>query len=290
MNAFFACMLCLLLPGSPQSAPSDPDADRLNEQLLEAHNKARAEAKLPPLAIDPKLTEAARRHAKDMAEHEKMTHEGSDGSHPDERVKRAGYHFVRTGENVAEGQKDVEHVLESWMNSPEHKANILGKFTQMGAARATDESGEPYWCVDFGTPIVRQKPAEAAAGVVEKLNAARKEAKLAPLQIDEKLAGVARKMAEAAAEADDQHPEKAEQPRKQELPDLVKLVRAAGVEYSGLSQYMASGAPTAEDVVKSMLEQEGEKKMVLGAFKSIGVGYANGADDRPYWCVLLVEP
>ena len=241
MNAGFACMLCLLLPGSPQTAPSDVETDRLNNQLLEAHNKERAEAKLPPLAIDPKLIEAARRHAEDMAEHEKMTHEGSDGTHPDARVKRAGYHFVRTGENVAEGQKSVEKVLEAWMNSPGHKANILGDFTQMGAAKAVDEEGEPYWCVEFGAPIVRLKPAEAAAGVVEKLNAARKDAKLAPLKADQKLARVARKMAAAAAEADEQHPDKAEQPKKQKLPDLVKLVRTAGVSYSGLSQYMASG-------------------------------------------------
>ena len=290
MNATFACMLCLLLPGSSPVAPKDDEADRMNKQLLEAHNKARADAKLPPLAIDARLTEAARRHARDMAEHEKMTHEGSDGSRPDERVKRAGYHFVRTGENVAEGQESVDKVLESWMNSPEHKANILGEFTQMGAARAVDESGEPYWCVDFGKPIVRLKPVEAAAGVIEKLNAARKEAKLAPFEVDEKLAGAARKMAEAAAGADEEHPEKDDQPRKQELPDLVKLVRTAGVEYSSLSQYMASGAPTADDVVKSMLEQESRKEMVLGAFRSVGVGYANGADDRPYWCVLLVEP
>ena len=39
-----------------------------------------------------------------------------------------------------------------------------------------------------------------------------------------------------------------------------------------------------------MLERESLKEMVLGAVKSVGVGYANGADDRPYWCVLLVEP
>ncbi len=52
----------------------------------------------------------------------------------------------------------------------------------------------------------------------------------------------------------------------------------------------SSGAPTADDVVKSMLEREGQKERTLGAFKSVGVGYANGSDDRPYWCILLVEP
>ena len=290
MNAGFASMLCLLLPVSLQAGPGDAEADRINLQLLEAHNKERVEAKPPPLANDPRLTEAARRHADDMAEHERMTHEGSDGSTPDARVKRAGYHFVRTGENVAEGQESVEAVLDAWMNSPDHKANILGKFTQMGGARAVDESGEPYWCVEFGAPIVRLNPGEAAAGVVEKLNAARKEAKLSPLRIDEKLAKIARTMAEAAAKADERGPGKTEQPEKPKPPDLVKLVRTAGLRYSNLSQYMASGAPTADDVVKSMLDQESQKEIIQGAFKSVGVGYANGVDDQPYWCILMLEP
>ncbi|MDR3619372.1 MAG: CAP domain-containing protein [Paludisphaera borealis] len=301
MNAELACMLCLVFPPAQQTppsattvtareAPGDPDADRLNFNLLEAHNRARADAKLPPLTIDAKLTTAARRHADDMAEQEKMSHEGSDGSTPDVRVKRAGYHYVRTGENIAAGQKGVDQVLEAWLESPGHKANILGPFTQMGAARVIDESGEPYWCVEFGEPILRLNPAEAAAKVVENLNAARKEAGAAPLEVDAKLAGVARKMAVAAAEADTLHPEKADQPEKQELPDLVQLMKKAGVSFSKLNQSMASGNPTADDVVKSLLRNEKQKEMLLGPFKTVGIGYANGSDDTPFWCVLVVEP
>ncbi|APW63069.1 CAP domain-containing protein [Paludisphaera borealis] len=278
------------VPAVVREAPSDPDADRLNRQLLDAHNQARADAKLPPLTIDAKLTTAARRHADDMAEQEKMTHEGSDGSTPDERVKRAGYHYVRTGENIAAGQSGVDQVLEAWMESPGHKANILGPFTQMGAARVIDESGEPYWCVEFGEPILRLNPAEAAAKAVENLNAARKEAGADPLEVDAKLAGVARKMAVAAAEADTLPPEKADQSEKPKLPDLVQLLKQAGVPFSKLNQSMASGNPTADDVVESLLRNEKQKEMLLGPFKTVGIGYANGSDDTPFWCVLVVEP
>src|SRR3954463_15008383 len=78
-----------------------PQVDPIVAELVAAHNRERAEAKLPPLALEPKLEAAAQAHARDMAEHEMMSHEGSDGSTPAERVKKAGYHYQKTGENVA---------------------------------------------------------------------------------------------------------------------------------------------------------------------------------------------
>jgi uncharacterized protein YkwD len=301
MIAELACTLCLaVFPPSPDApnnaapaareAPADPEADRLNRRLLDAHNKARADAELPPLTLDAKLTEAARRHAADMAEHETMSHEGSDGSTPDERVKRAGYHFRRTGENVAEGQEDVDRVIEAWMKSPGHKANILGPFTQMGAARAVDESGAPYWCVDFGVPFVRLDPDEAAARAVEALNAARKEAGVASLEVDAKLAAVARKMAVAAARAESLRPGESKDSKEAGTPNVASLLEESGVRFSKLNQSMASGDPTAGDVIKSLLGKEQQREMLLAPFKTVGIGYANGADDTPFWCILVVEP
>jgi uncharacterized protein YkwD len=300
MIAKVACTLCLAvlnpLQDAPKpapaagEAPADPAADRLNHRLLDAHNKARADAKLPPLTLDAKLTAAARRHAEDMAEHEKMSHDGSDGSKPDERVKGAGYHFVRTGENVAEGQRDVGQVLEAWMDSPGHKANILGPFTQMGAARAFDESGKPYWCVDFGVPFVRLDPDEAAARAVEALNAARKEAGVASLEVDAKLAAVARKMAVAAARAESLRPGESKDSKEAGTPNVASLLEESGVRFSKLNQSMASGDPTADDVIKSLMGNEKQKEMLLAPFKTVGIGYASGADDTPFWCILMVEP
>jgi len=300
MIAGLACTLCLAVFPAPQDAskaaaasreaPDAAEADRLNRRLLEAHNKVRAEDERPPLAIDAKLTEAARRHAADMAEHEKMSHDGSDGSTPDERVKRAGYHFIRTAENVAEGQQDVDQVLEAWMNSPGHKANILGPYSQMGAGRAIDDSGAPYWCVCFGTPFVRLDPGEAATKAVASLNAARKEAGAAPLEADAKLAEIARKMAVAAAEAGALRPDETKDQKKAEPPDLVSLLKDADVRFSKLNQSMASGDPTAADVIKSLMGNEKQKEMLLAPYKTVGIGYANGDDDTPFWCILVVEP
>jgi uncharacterized protein YkwD len=101
------------------------------------------------------LTAAAQRHAKDMAAHEKMVHKGSDGSSPIVRIKAEGYLYRRAGENIAAGRFNTERLMKGWVDSPHHKQNILGSFSQIGVACATGESGKRYWCVTFGLPIRR---------------------------------------------------------------------------------------------------------------------------------------
>ena len=81
-----------------------------------------------------------------------ISHTGTDGSTPADRIKRVGYVPGRTGENCAEGQWTVGEVMTGWMKSPGHRANILANYTEMGAAWARDDQGTIYWCVDFGTP------------------------------------------------------------------------------------------------------------------------------------------
>jgi hypothetical protein len=53
---------------------------------------------------------------------------------------------------------------------------------------------------------------------------------------------------------------------------------------------MASGDPTADDVIKSLMGNEKQKELLLAPFKTVGIGYANDADDTPFWCILMVEP
>jgi uncharacterized protein YkwD len=133
------------------AAEFDPEA--ACDEVVKAHNRLRAEAKLPRLAISTKLSAAAERHAKDMAAHEKMNHKGSDGSSPIDRIKAEGYPYRRAGENIAAGRFNTERLMKGWVDSPHHKKNILGSFSQIGVACATGESGKRYWCVTFGLPI-----------------------------------------------------------------------------------------------------------------------------------------
>ena len=83
-----------------KAKPSDPIA----VALLAAHNREREKKGLGPLKLSEKLSEAAAVHAKDMAEHQKLDHTGSDKSKVAERVKRTGYPYVLVGENIADGQ------------------------------------------------------------------------------------------------------------------------------------------------------------------------------------------
>ena len=153
-------------PKPGPEAKSDPDVAERVAAVVEAHNRARKEAGLPPVKASARLQAAAQAHARDMAEHERMNHKGSDGSTPFRRIERQGYSYRRAGENIAYGQPDVEGVMKVWMNSPPHKKNILGGFSQIGVGYATAEDGTPYWCVTFGFPLRRMKPAATGGWTV----------------------------------------------------------------------------------------------------------------------------
>jgi uncharacterized protein YkwD len=78
-----------------------------------------------------------------------MSHTGSDGSSPGDRITRAGYTWSAYGENVAYGYATPEQVMNGWMNSPGHRANILNcSFKEIGVGLAQPGS---YWTQDFGT-------------------------------------------------------------------------------------------------------------------------------------------
>ncbi|HEX3446632.1 MAG TPA: CAP domain-containing protein, partial [Isosphaeraceae bacterium] len=140
---------------------ADEPVDSVLDALVAAHNHERELAHVAPLKLSRTLCQSAADHASDMAKQHKLDHKGSDGSTVADRAKRKGYAFVRVGENIAQGQKSVEKVMDIWMKSPGHRANILADYTEMGAAQAEDDNGDPYWCVNFGIPIPRLNPDEA---------------------------------------------------------------------------------------------------------------------------------
>ncbi len=143
-------------PDAAHDRVSALDPARATEELVLLHNRLRAGAKLHSLEPNKKLQAAAEAHVRDMAARHKMTHKGSDGSTPSSRISDQGYRLRRCGENVAFGPKSCQAVMEGWMNSPSHKSNILGNFTQIGAAYATALDGTPFWCVTFGLPARRK--------------------------------------------------------------------------------------------------------------------------------------
>ncbi|MFE7038221.1 CAP domain-containing protein [Streptomyces atratus] len=119
-------------------------------RLLKLVNSARSEVGCSPLTLNAKLTKAARKHSADMASHRNMSHTGSDGSDPGDRITHAGYDRSAYGENVAYGYTTPESVMAGWMNSPGHKRNILDcSFKEIGVGLAQPGN---YWTQDFGQP------------------------------------------------------------------------------------------------------------------------------------------
>ncbi|MFI8193305.1 CAP domain-containing protein [Streptomyces sp. NPDC085946] len=116
---------------------------------MELVNAERGKAGCSPVTLNATLTKAAQAHSEDMAAHRNMSHTGSDGSAPGDRITRAGYNWSTYGENVAYGYAAPEQVMAGWMASPGHKANILNcAFKEIGVGLA--QPGD-YWTQDFGT-------------------------------------------------------------------------------------------------------------------------------------------
>jgi len=135
----------------PTTAPSDGGVSTEASEVVRLVNAERAKAGCAALSIDEKLMTAAQRHSQDQADQQKMSHTGSNGSSPGDRITAVGYQWRTYGENVAWNQQSPEAVMTAWMNSPGHRANILNcSFTEIGVGVAS--SNGPYWTQVFATP------------------------------------------------------------------------------------------------------------------------------------------
>ncbi|NCT82199.1 MAG: CAP domain-containing protein [Comamonadaceae bacterium] len=110
----------------------------------------------PDLSWSAALTQAAAAHSDDMVSHDLFSHTGSDGSTLGSRATAAGYAWSRLGENIAAGQAGMAEVVDGWMRSDGHCANLMNAaFRDLGAACVAGNAGtsyRSYWTQDFGTP------------------------------------------------------------------------------------------------------------------------------------------
>ena len=100
-------------------------APTLQQQVVTLTNQMRAGSGLGPLTADANLTNAAQAHANEEASVDTMSHTGLDGSNAAVRMQRTGYPVRNWGENVAADFASPDAVIYAWMNSPEHRANIV---------------------------------------------------------------------------------------------------------------------------------------------------------------------
>ncbi|NMY37879.1 MULTISPECIES: CAP domain-containing protein [Pseudomonas] len=134
------------------------------QQLLALINTARnqprqcatqAFAAAAPLTWNATLAIAAESHTRDMANTNYFDHMNRDGRTPGDRAELAGYSAQSVGENIAAGQDTPTKVVDGWLASPGHCANIMNpQFRELGAAYAVDPKSDAgiYWTALFGTP------------------------------------------------------------------------------------------------------------------------------------------
>ncbi|MFF8971712.1 CAP domain-containing protein [Streptomyces sp. NPDC014995] len=124
---------------------------RTEAEVVDLTNRERARAGLRPLGLDPLLATAARAHSADMVARSFYSHVSPEGSRPWDRTAAAGSARRTIGENIACGQRSPAEVVEGWMNSPGHRANILKPaFTHIGVGFAGGGPAGTYWTQLFG--------------------------------------------------------------------------------------------------------------------------------------------
>jgi uncharacterized protein YkwD/stress response protein SCP2 len=134
-------------------APGRLAAPGLLEEVVAGTNARRAQAGLVTLTVDARLAAAAQAHSRDMVARDFFAHENPDGASVADRVRAAGYAYAVVAENIAAGQRTAGEVVEGWMNSPGHRANILNPaLRQIGIGYATGSGYGTYWTQVFGTP------------------------------------------------------------------------------------------------------------------------------------------
>lgn len=155
-----------LLSSGEQSLPGplrgllDPSANShlTTGGVVEFTNQHREQHGLTPLHANAKLAKAAEAKIDDMFARQYFEHESPDGKSPADIIRAQSYEYIVVGENLALGNfKDDATLVQAWMDSPGHRANILNdKFLEIGVAvRKGQFEGKTVWLAvqEFGSPL-----------------------------------------------------------------------------------------------------------------------------------------
>ncbi len=129
-----AGLTAAMAPPAAAAAPAQPvDLHAIEARIIEKTNAQRIRHGLRPLSVDNRLIRSARRHAAWMTNNRSMVHTSA-----------------AVAENIAMGQRSSTEVINAWMNSSGHRANILNPgHTKIGVAAYTTPEGTIYWCQQF---------------------------------------------------------------------------------------------------------------------------------------------
>lgn len=119
-------------------------------EVISIVNQQRSANGLSALSYSEEAAKVAQAKAEDMAANNYFSHTSPTYGSAFDMLASNGVTYRSAGENIAKGQKTPSSVMDSWMNSSGHRANILSSsYTSIGVGYATDASGTPYWVQVF---------------------------------------------------------------------------------------------------------------------------------------------
>lgn len=147
----------LVKPGQQIAVPSQTDTMvNFEKEVIRLTNIQRKNAGLPAFGENTQLSKVARMKSQDMANKGYFSHQSPTYGSPFQMMQTFGLRFSAAAENIAYGQRTPQEVVNGWMNSPGHRANILSRScTQIGVGMAKNKSGTPYWTQMFMQPTNR---------------------------------------------------------------------------------------------------------------------------------------
>lgn len=139
------------VPSLAAAPAADAATVSVQNQVIALVNVQRAKAGCRALVLDARLSRAAQAHSIDMAKRRYFSHTTPDGRTFDQRIRAQGYTGSMIGENIAAGQPTPAAVMDAWMKSPGHRANILNcRYRAIGVGAAVGGPYRYYWTQDFG--------------------------------------------------------------------------------------------------------------------------------------------
>ena len=137
----------LIYPGQKINIPNLDDVKALEQKVIDLVNRQRAYNGLQALKANWELCRVARYKSQDMIDKRYFSHQSPTYGSPFRMMESFGIRFSAAGENIAYGQRTPQEVMNSWMNSPGHRANILSaKYTKIGVGYV---AGGNYWTQVF---------------------------------------------------------------------------------------------------------------------------------------------
>ncbi|TYB58120.1 CAP domain-containing protein [Nonomuraea sp. PA05] len=135
---------------------ADPQGDGVQvlagmaAKVVTLTNAARARRGCGPLRVNAALTRSARTHSLEMARTGRLSHTSPDGASPWDRMERAGYRWG-AAENIGAGYSTAEEAVNGWLDSRDHRKNILDCGLKAIGVGVASGPGGPWWTQDFGT-------------------------------------------------------------------------------------------------------------------------------------------